>query len=305
MGNWFNRLDKLTREAAPALTNFLLSIGDKGERMQIGDILRINPEIISWSIRLTSITDASYPVAGEMREVDNTVSASVATDFALANHHLYVYVDSITTGGDMVITGASVDENTGVVTDDDTETIAILTTPVDIYYQTTKKWLEVTNIDILAGTIDTIDFDYGAVGYLDLGNRNFSLTGMRVDFLASGATADIGIRIRKIQQGAAGQFTIVPVENIGIDATAGNGEIQDGIRTAGDDRSFTFGVTAMADGDHAGMKAGDYNTFFTNDENIIEGATKNEGFMIDFIGIPSGGILNIDHATVVLYIEFN
>lgn len=93
---WFTRLDKLTREAAPLLADFLLSIGDSGERVQVGDILRINPEVITFRDALDTITTAPHYLTGEYREIANTLSADYATDFALANQHLYIDVITVT-----------------------------------------------------------------------------------------------------------------------------------------------------------------------------------------------------------------
>ncbi len=301
---WFTRLDKLTREAAPLLADFLLSIGDSGERVQVGDILRINPEVITFRDALDTITTAPHYLTGEYREIANTLSADYATDFALANQNLYIDVITVTTGGDFVITGASVDESTGVVTDADTETITITDTNATVY-QTNKRWLEITNIDMSTGTIATIDYDIGVVGYLDLGNRNFTVTGFRAEIEANGATPDIQIRIRKVQDDGLGVMQLVTIESIGLDATAGNGVIDDNLRTSTDDRSFTFGATALASGQMAVLKNTDYKTYFTADENIIEGASKAEGIIIDYLGSPSGNINAVDHVTLTLFIEFD
>ena len=301
---WFTRLDKLTREGIPLLTDFLLSIGDTGERIQIGDILRINPEVIIFRDALDTVTAVPHILTGEYREVDNTIITDVTTDFALANQHLYIDVQTVTTGGPIVITGASVDEASGVVTDADTETITITDDNARLY-QTDKKWLEITNIDVETGAIVSVDFDYGVMGYMDLGNRNFSVLGFRAEFEADGATPDIQLRIRKIQDEGAGRFTIVTMEAIGFDATVGNGVIDDNKRTTTDDRSFTLGATLAADGQMVVLKTTDYKTFFTADENIIEGASKAEGIIVDYLGSPSGNINAIAHCTLTLFIEFD
>ncbi len=203
-----------------------------------------------------------------------------------------------------MITGASVDESTGVVTDADTETITITDTNATVY-QTNKRWLEITNIDMSTGAIATIDYDIGVVGYMDLGNRNFTVTGFRAEIEANDVTPDIQIRIRKVQDDGLGVMQLVTIESIGIDATVGNGVIDDNLRTSTDDRSFTFGATALASGQMAVLKNTDDKTYFTADENIIEGASKAEGIIIDYLGSPSGNINAVDHVTLTLFIEFD
>ena len=302
--SWFTRLDKLTREAAPLLTDFLLSIGDRGEKVQVGDVLRINPQVMVFRDALDTVTAVPHLLTGEYREIANTLSADYTTDFALANQHLYIDVITVTTGGDIVITGASVSEGSGVVVDDDTETITITSDNAKLY-QSNKKWQEITNIDIETGAIDTIDYDIGVVGYLDMGNRDFTILGFRAEFEADGATPDIQLRIRKVQDDGNGLCSIVLMESIGIDATVGNGVIDDNKRTSTDDRSFTFGATALADGFMAVLKTTDYKTFYTGDENVIEGASKAEGIIIDYLGSPSGNINAIANCTLTIFYEWD
>lgn len=299
----FNRLDKLTIEKNPARSENLVMASDRGEMVAIDDVLRINPQILTYHMGMSGITNAPHIVTGEFREIANTQAGDYGTDFGAGNQHVYIFVDSITTGGDLVVTGTSVDESTGVPVADDTETL-VITTDADVYYQTSKKWLEVTLVDIATGTIDTIDYDLGVIGYLDMGNRKFTISGFRAEFDSENTLADIGLRIRKVQDEGAGVFSIVTIENIGIDSTNGNGEIQDSVRTGGDDRSYTFGSTAWINDVMFVLKGGDYNTYFTNDENVLLG-DNGEGIIIDLIGIPSGNISNVDHVTITLFFDFD
>jgi hypothetical protein len=300
------RASELTTNKNPVTTDELYLLGDQsppnpaGEGVSIDDVLNLGLQTITFRDALDTVTAVPHLLTGEYREVGNTQSANVTTDFSLANQHLYIDVQTVTTGGVITVTGASVDESTGVVTDDDTEVITI-TNDNGVLYQTDKKWWEVTTIDVETGDIDTIDFDYGVVGYLDFGNKNFKIHGFRAEFEADGATPDILLRIRKIQDEGSKVFTVVTMEEIGFDATVGNGVIDDNKRTAGDSRAFTFGATALADGQMLCLKNLDYNTFYTSDENIMESATKAEGIIVDFIGSPSGNINAVAHATVTLY----
>jgi hypothetical protein len=295
----FNRLDKLTRDPNPSLSTPLVVASDEGEKVNLQDALGALVQSISWHQELSGVSSASLYMTGEFREIDNTLSADYATDFGVVNQHVYIYVDDITTGGDIVITGTKVSESTGIPVAG-TETITVDDT-VDQYYQTDAKWFEVTNIDISSGAITGIDYDVGIVGYLDMANRDFTVVGLRAEFEAGNALADVGIRVRKIQDDGGGKMSIVPIELCGYDSTAGNGEFDDQLRTAGDDRSFTFTVTAWASGGMAVIKQTDYNTYFTNDENVLESSSKAEGIIVDFVGIPSGNISNVEHGTVTIF----
>jgi hypothetical protein len=125
---------------------------------------------MSWHDDLSGVASSTLYLTGEFREIANTQSGDYATDFGVVNQHVYIYVDDITTGGDIVITGTKVGESDGIPVAG-TETITVDTT-VDQYYQTDAKWLEVTNIDVASGTITGIDYDVGIIGYLDMGNRD-------------------------------------------------------------------------------------------------------------------------------------
>lgn len=306
----FPRAQDLVTNKNPVVTDEVLLLGSElppapaGEGVAIDDVLNLQLQTMTFREALDTVTSVPHLLVGEYREVGNTQSANVTTDFSLANQHLYIDVQTVTTGGVITVTGASIDESTGVVTDDDTEDITI-TSENGVLYQTDKKWWEVTTIDVETGDIDTIDFDYGVVGYLDMGNKNFKIHGFRADFEADGATPDIMLRIRKIQDEGSKVFTVVTMEEIGFDATVGNGVIDDNKRTAGDSRAFTMGATLLADGQMLCLKNLDYNTFYTADENILESATKAEGIIVDFIGSPSGNINAIATATITLYYSFD
>jgi hypothetical protein len=211
---------------------------------------------------------------------------------------LFILINSITTGGNITITGTSVSEVTAVPVAGDTEVITVDTTS-NQYYQSDKKWLEVTNIDVSALT--SPNYDVGVVGYIDIGNRDFTLLGSRAEFKTSGTTADIRFRVRKVQDDGAKKMSLVAMEDIGFDSTIGNGQYYDNIRTGGQDRSYTMGVSLSASDMMIVFKQGDYSIYFTNNENYIECSGKAEGIIIDFLGEPTGGISSIDHGTITLY----
>ena len=249
---------------------------------------------------LRGVTDTEVAWLGELRTVTQSETGDYATDFAVSDHHVYLYINSITGSGDVTITGTSVDESTGVPTGADTEVITVDT--ASMYYQTSKKWWEVTNIDIPAG-ITVIDYDVGVVGYADFLNDDFTIVGFRLEAFAQGASADFRFTVYKIQDDGSNKMSIVIMEDVGIlDGDAGN-QIIDHLRTGGDERSYNPTVgNIWGDNTVICLKNSDYSTYFSSDENSIEGATKNEGIIIRLLG-ESGGLTNVDYITLILYYQ--
>lgn len=159
---------------------------------------------ISWYISLSGSTAAQFKLVGEHRVIASGQVADYATDFSVGNQHASVVVNSITTGGTIIITGVAVSESTAVPVAT-TENI-VVDTSADQHYQTTNKWLEITNIDV-SGTTN-INYDIEVVGYLDMGNRDFTITGIRAEFRSGGSNADIAVRIRKVQDDGSGKMAL-------------------------------------------------------------------------------------------------
>jgi hypothetical protein len=284
-----------------ALSDFVYTVAtDKGRKASLTTLFSALQLQLTWFIPMSGVTDAEFIVTGELREVANTQSANYVTEFSAGNQHIYIYVDAVTTGGVITITGTSVSESTAVPVASDTEVITIDTT-ADQYYQSSKKWYDVQSIVIDGGDITGLDYDIGVVGYLDMGNRDFEILGYRAEFRSVLNTADIGIHIEKIQDDGSGKMSIVPMEDIGIDSSVGDGDITDGLRTGGDDRSLNFDATAFAANTNFCFKHTDFSTYFSNDENILEGSSKDEGIIVHFTGSPSGGIGGVDHGTVTIF----
>ena len=293
----FNRLDKLTEDYAPTLSSKVLMGTDEGEVSTIKNILAADLREMSWFVPMTGVTANTFDVTGELRTQASGQVGDYATGFNPDNQHLAILVNTIVAGGDIVITGTSVSESTAVPVTSDTETL-VVDTSTDQYYQTTKKWYEITNIDITTGSIDTIDYDVVIVGYLDMANRDFILHGYRAEFKSTGAQSDIAIRIRKVQDDGAGKMSIVTIEHIGVDSITNEGVIVDTARSAA--RDVAFIETAWASGAMFVFKQLDFDTYFTSDENKMIG-TNGEGIIIDFLGVPSGGITAVDHGTITLF----
>ena len=256
--------------------------------------------IISLFIPMTGVVDTAFEVYGEYRELAADQTGDYSTASGVGNQHIAIVVNSITTGGDVVISGVSLgSEGSGVPVAADTETLVVDDTAGQIY-QTTKKWYELTGVDVS----DTTDLDYDIyyVGYLDMGNRNFELVGYRCEARSAGNASDYALRFRKVKDDGDGKMSFEIIEHLGIDSTAGGGELVDSIRTGDADRSVTFTANAWPSDNMFVFKQLDFNTIFTAGENIFEGGDKNEGLIIDFLGEPEGGgISQVDFVTLTLF----
>jgi len=262
---------------------------------------------ITYTMPLSGVVDTQIPLTGEFREVDSGETTDVTADWTASNQHVYIFINTITGSGDITITGTSLSESTALPVTSDTETISVSdSTSAGLYYQTNKKWWEITNIDIPAG-VTAINFDYGVIGYPDFGNRNFRIVGYRLDAYSSSGTntSDFAIIISKVQDDGNKEMTIVPLENIGVDSGSAGDQIGDNIRTGGDDRSYNPAVgNIWLNNTVFTFKQLDFNTYFTNSENDILGGEGNEGFFIRIEGEPPGGaITSVDFITMYLYYE--
>lgn len=227
------------------------------------------------------------------------LTGDFSTKFGVRNNHVAIVVKAITTGGDIVITGTSISETTSLPVTSDTETITVDTStggsPPGQGYQTNKKWYQIDSVNVTSGTVTGITYDIRILGYSDLSNMNFTITGYRVEARSgsSGGKTDMTFIIEKVQDEGGKKYSIVPMEDITIDNETNT--VTDSIRTVGS-RSYTMSVAMgnelWADDTFFVLKQGDFNTFFSGDENVIEGATKHEGIIVritgNTLGAPSG-----------------
>lgn len=257
---------------------------------------------------MTGIVASIFIVAGELRrQITTGETGDYTTDFSLSGQHLSLLVNTIDTGGDIVVTGTKVNENTGLNSVGATETITVDTTAGQLY-QTDAKWEEITNIDISAGSIVNINYNLESLGYQDLNNSNFVIEGYEASALASGVNPDLGLEIYKIQDDGSKKYSVVTMESIGFDANNGTNRKVDGLRTGGDNRTLAPSVNPLWGSGHVrSWKQGDFSDYFSNDENVIEGADKNEGIILQWRGEDGsggGGISNVDHGFLSLKVRF-
>lgn len=213
--------------------------------------------------------------------------ASEAVVRELGNQHLHIEVNSLTGSGVVVVAGDSVSEEPGLPIVGDSENVT-----VDAIggYQTQKKWWQTTSVTIPAG-ITAINYDLSNEGYWDYDNRNFTLLGYRMEITPRvGATRSLRLRIIKHQDDGNKKASQRLVEDITIDNQTG---ITDNLRTGGDDRSLAVTMFGDIDRQYV-LKMGDFDTFYTTDEQFVEAGAKAEGVsaIIDWA--------NIDYFSFVL-----
>jgi len=261
-------------------------------------------KVISYTLPLTGVVATQVPLTGTFIVKAAGETGDDATDYPISNQHVWMLINSITLAdstGTITITGTSLSESTALPVASDTEVITIDST-AGVYYQTDKKWWEITNIDIGAD-IAAIDYDHGALGYPDMGNRNFRILGYRMDAYASGNTPDMRLIISKVQDLGDKKIEFIDLEDIGVDSGAAGNQIIDHVRTGGSDRSFNPAVSDVWLNDETlTFKQLDFDSYWSGNENEILSAESNSGYFIRIEGEPDGGgITNVDFVDLLLY----
>ena len=255
-----------------------------------------------FDLPIRGVVDSSFDWVGTYRVIADDQTGDYATDFGGGNQHIGISVTAITTGGDIVITGTSISEASAVPNVADTETITIDATVSK--YQSDKKWLEVTNIDVASGTIAGITYDIELVGYFDFGNSDWQIHGYRADMKTTSDTSDFAVILTKVQDEGDKKYSHVTIEKYGHDSLSTGGKFFDGIRTGASDRSATLSSNLAPNNGMICYKQLDYSTYFTNDENIFEGS-KAEGLLIHVEGRSLTGavgeVSDIDNVHLTMF----
>jgi hypothetical protein len=229
--------------------------------------------------------------------------ADVTTDFGANNNHISILVNNILTGGVLTIRGTSISESTSIPISGDSENITISTvTPTR--YQTNKKWLQITDIDISTGTIVLIDYNVIILGYSDIGNSGFAISGYRIESVG-GTKSNMRFYIEKVKDDGLGQMSIVTLEDIEVDNKTSN-SIIDRQRTGSDDRSYEMdGKTEIwLDDSTFVLKQTDFDSYFSLNENYIISSTKQEGIILRITGNPLGGPSGLSYARIQIRYYF-
>lgn len=219
-----------------------------------------------------------------------TSDFSTATSFT--NNHAYIEISTITPNDanrncKITVTGTRVTEDTKQPQPNYSETI-MFSAQNNSSYQTLAKFYDVTNIDVRSSesNIQLINYNLYILGYVDFLNSNVRITGYRSEILGdlNSSNADIRLSLHRIKQNGSVTNTIF-IEDIEIDGNGGssnNGKIIDHIRTNPlNDRTYEVTSTAKLwpDDTFFVLKMTDFNTYFTNQENYING-NNNEGLII-------------------------
>lgn len=143
---------------------------------------------------------------------------------------------------DITITGCSINESTGVTTLGDTEVVNVTGNG---NYQSVKSWIDAVVFTVIAGKSCTVDI-YRTT-YWDRGNKNFTVSGSRMEWKPDAGNWEIRLEILKVNND--GSITII------------------------DDTTFTNGdaIPRAANGKYGKYKRLNYSTVIngTNKEGII------------------------------------
>ena len=198
--------------------------------------------------RMFPTSNGQIDIIGWNIVTDSAFALSNATPLTISEpgYHSHIMLDASSVVGapfDLTITGRSVDENTGVESPGDTEIISIT---ADGWYQSTKSWIDAVVLSVPVAKTLTVDVYRNT--YWDRGNKDFTITGSRLEWTPDVTTWSIKIEVLKVNN--------------------------DGSITTVDSTTFanTDGVPRAANGKPGKYKRGNYNT-------IVNGAQK-EGLII-------------------------
>ena len=255
-----------------------------------------NLQILQYSVALEQSRSSTKFVLGGVDDpvpgAQGLIGDQIGVSFSFYNNHVFFTNITLTESAPnptVTITGTSISESSAVPVPNDTETINIgSSTGTTTGYQTSKKWLLVTDIQFT--NVSSITFDLYSLGYVDILNQDFKVIGYRGECLGDDNSdkADFTFIIQKIDED--GQTKVIDLENITINNPFN--EIVDNIRTGTFDRSYSIpsGSLWPENTDYV-IKQTDFDTYFTGNENIVLG-TNNEGLIITLestdLGAPNG-----------------
>ena len=133
----------------------------------------------------------------------------------------------------------------------------------------------------------------GSIGYTDISNANFRITGYRFEGQHVGNGLAFNLHIDKVKDDVSCKYSIVKLEDIQIissSAGSGSGSIVDNTRSGARNFSTVLYDFWSSFSDMV-LKQGDFDTFFGSDENVFYSATSDEGVLIYLtgdIGAPNG-----------------
>lgn len=151
---------------------------------------------LSWNVAPT--LDGLIPLLGWYEQTDTAAALANGTPVTpsvagFSSHYVLDVSGAVGLPFDVTFTGDTVDENTGVETPADTEVINVTGNG---FYQTSKTFVTAPVISVLAGKSATIDVF--RTSYWDHKNKDFTLTGARVEWVAGAGAWSINPRIRHV-----------------------------------------------------------------------------------------------------------
>ena len=250
-------------------------------------------------------------MAGSKHNIaSNETTLTYSTPFAPADNHIYINVDAVNISGgtsiiNATIAGKRIDEASGISSS--TSEVIQISVAGPAAYQSLNKWYYVSSITLTpdTGSIDFILYDIDTLGYVDFLNNDVTITGYRFEALGDfdGSTSDIGVELIAVSQSGS-TTTLTDIENISVDGDGGlgNGEVIDSLRSGAHDRSFTmpFGTDIWPRNVNFVFKQTDFNSYFTNNENFIEG-TNDGGLIVKLTSSAFGGTNGPRYATIFIY----
>jgi len=219
-------------------------------------------------------------LAGETGSLSEVVNAS--------NNHLGLNVTVLAGSGIATITGDSISEASAVPTLNDTEEVVVDSLA---YYQTDKKWLNVSDVTFSAG-ITGITYSVHKLGYVDALNHNFQMVGYRIEGIPTNASSgSLQLLLTKVKDLGDKKTELVTLEDITL---AGSTPfIKDLVRAGGDDRSYTV-ANQFEIGIPAVLKQTDFIDYF-GEEATMYGGDGASGLIVSLVWA------NMDYADLTLY----
>lgn len=245
---------------------------------------------VTHSIR--GVSDQQGYFLGDMQEIAQGLTGNYIIDTPMNLQHLYIKINSVTSGGDIVITG------TNCQLQSVTETITI-DTETDVHYITENRFVEITNIDVSDTT--GLNYNLGDIEYYNFCQNLFAVNGCRFDIKAQGNAPEIRVTIEKVKDLGGKKFTFETLEDILFD-TSGTNQIVNFLR------GTSFAPVAgkfWEDGQTIQHCVCDYNAYFAaNGENTIDSYNKREGLMIYVEGAEGNPCNHVDFLDVILDIKY-
>lgn len=131
-----------------------------------------------------------------------------------------------------------------------------------------------------------------------------NITGYRFESKGSsqsGGTADIGVELIVVSQTGA-ITTLTSIEDISVDGDAGTNSTGVITDTERGTRNYTMptGADLWAQNSMFVFKQSDFDTYFTNDENVVNGSSSG-GIIVKLTSSGFGGNSGPQYATITIY----